>query len=320
MKRAFTLIELLVVIAIIAILAAILFPVFAQAKAAAKKTTDISNFKQWGVATALYSGDSDGGFPMSNSGGLCSVVQGSGYTPPDTVPGEVLYPYMKNTDVFRCPLDPWDDKRRLADQLPNLGGGGTPEERRLYSLGVRANMGYNYQFFSPWRFITDDPRGILCTSASSTESQIGNVSATIMYANSIWDRDGGGNPTGGGNWVIETPCWLDQNSQLMQPMAQYACGTGDCTLWSYSRGWEPPTQTLTVDSWLVYGGMWPFHNQTSLANIQPGLKDGHAVVIMADTSTKSRPIKAITEGCSSYGVGTRQGKVTDRSKFLWDFE
>ncbi len=46
MKRAFTLIELLVVIAIIAILAALLFPVFAQAKAAAKKTVDISNFKQ----------------------------------------------------------------------------------------------------------------------------------------------------------------------------------------------------------------------------------------------------------------------------------
>lgn len=59
MKKAFTLIELLVVIAIIAILAAILFPVFAQAKAAAKKTADLSNLKQIGTATMLYLNDYD---------------------------------------------------------------------------------------------------------------------------------------------------------------------------------------------------------------------------------------------------------------------
>ncbi|MEQ1823011.1 MAG: prepilin-type N-terminal cleavage/methylation domain-containing protein, partial [Fimbriimonadaceae bacterium] len=58
-NRAFTLIELLVVIAIIAILAAILFPVFAQAKEAAKKTQAISNFKQQGTATQIYMGDND---------------------------------------------------------------------------------------------------------------------------------------------------------------------------------------------------------------------------------------------------------------------
>lgn len=64
-KRAFTLIELLVVIAIIAILAAILFPVFAQAKEAAKKTQSISNFKQEGTAIQIYIGDADDTFPMA---------------------------------------------------------------------------------------------------------------------------------------------------------------------------------------------------------------------------------------------------------------
>src|SRR6476660_7967870 len=57
--RAFTLIELLVVIAIIAILAAILFPVFAQAKEAAKKTSCLGNLKQLATATFLYAGDAD---------------------------------------------------------------------------------------------------------------------------------------------------------------------------------------------------------------------------------------------------------------------
>ena len=63
MKRAFTLIELLVVIAIIAILAAILFPVFAQAKLAAKKTADLSNIKQLGTALAIYMNDNDDLYP-----------------------------------------------------------------------------------------------------------------------------------------------------------------------------------------------------------------------------------------------------------------
>lgn len=65
-NSAFTLIELLVVIAIIAILAAILFPVFAQAKMAAKKTVALSNVKELGTATQIYLADSDDTFPLAN--------------------------------------------------------------------------------------------------------------------------------------------------------------------------------------------------------------------------------------------------------------
>ena len=64
-KSGFTLIELLVVIAIIAILAAILFPVFAQAKEAAKKTACLSNNRQIGLATMLYIGDNDDQYPQA---------------------------------------------------------------------------------------------------------------------------------------------------------------------------------------------------------------------------------------------------------------
>ena len=65
--RAFTLIELLVVIAIVAILAAILFPIFAQAKMAAKKTMVLSNFKQIGTAMLMYSGDNDGRYARTQT-------------------------------------------------------------------------------------------------------------------------------------------------------------------------------------------------------------------------------------------------------------
>src|SRR5271155_1540959 len=87
-SSAFTLIELLVVIAIIAILAAILFPVFAQAKQAAKKTVAISNMKQAGLATAMYTNDYDDAYPLSDAGCVLGVPGciGWGFGPPDAVP------------------------------------------------------------------------------------------------------------------------------------------------------------------------------------------------------------------------------------------
>lgn len=89
MKKAFTLIELLVVIAIIAILAAILFPVFAQAKTAAKKTQALSNAKQIGTASHIYSSDYDDRFPSVYDGPNC------GGDPICT-----MYPYTKNLQLW----------------------------------------------------------------------------------------------------------------------------------------------------------------------------------------------------------------------------
>ena len=94
-KKAFTLIELLVVIAIIAILAAILFPVFARARENARKSSCLSNMKQLGLGVAQYVQDYDSNYPVTpNQGG----TYGPGWT-------KVLFPYVKSAQIFRCPSD-----------------------------------------------------------------------------------------------------------------------------------------------------------------------------------------------------------------------
>lgn len=105
-RRAFTLIELLVVIAIIAILAAILFPVFAQAKLAAKKAVALSHMKETATATYLYAGDNDDT--------LCQTSWESSLTAQPFNPAGkyqiswtyLMQPYIKSYDIFVDPGDP----------------------------------------------------------------------------------------------------------------------------------------------------------------------------------------------------------------------
>jgi prepilin-type processing-associated H-X9-DG protein/prepilin-type N-terminal cleavage/methylation domain-containing protein len=94
MRRFFTLIELLVVIAIIAILAAILFPVFAQARAKARQTACLSNTKQIGLAVMMYAQDYDETLVPLTIG-----TTGSGLA----VFNQLLDPYVKNQGIWACP-------------------------------------------------------------------------------------------------------------------------------------------------------------------------------------------------------------------------
>lgn len=100
--RGFTLIELLVVIAIIAILAAILFPVFAKAREKARQASCLSNLKQLGISVIMYAQDYDETYPMSYQD--ISSGAGSAAQIPLTWPNRIQ-PYIKNTQLYKCPSD-----------------------------------------------------------------------------------------------------------------------------------------------------------------------------------------------------------------------
>jgi len=129
-RRGFTLIELLVVIAIIAILAAILFPVFARARENARRASCGSNLKQVGLALQQYAQDNDERLPPYVQ--VLDECSGSGRA----VWYEMVYPYLKNTQMLKCPSDAservkGDPLDRGADCRPN---------RLAISYGVNTNI------------------------------------------------------------------------------------------------------------------------------------------------------------------------------------
>jgi prepilin-type N-terminal cleavage/methylation domain-containing protein len=142
-KRGFTLIELLVVIAIIAILAAILFPVFARAREAARKSTCISNLRQIGTSLMMYVQDYDEVYPVINQEAdripqqQPHVTGGFGGSFPFLV--DVLLPYTKNEGLFRCPTLNDTPKRDANGYIQN-GSGGSYAYRCYCGFGQPSNV------------------------------------------------------------------------------------------------------------------------------------------------------------------------------------
>ncbi len=134
---AFTLIELLVVIAIIAILAAILFPVFAQARERARAISCLSNMKQLGLGLMMYSQDFDESFPR------CTFYGGD--TAFDLNWRNVIYPYVKSVDVYACPSNPAGRRRDQAGAINGPGGkmAGGYGMNAIATSWVPADWGYD---------------------------------------------------------------------------------------------------------------------------------------------------------------------------------
>jgi prepilin-type N-terminal cleavage/methylation domain-containing protein/prepilin-type processing-associated H-X9-DG protein len=161
--KGFTLIELLVVIAIIAILAAILFPVFAQAKEAAKRTACLSNAKEIGLGVQIYLNDYDDttpsvyeSYPPSATSQVADVYQ-------------ILMPYVKNMDIFYCP-----------DRSDNLAICSFPTYPDLPGAPVTSSrcIGYGYN----WGFIPMAGGGLFSTETLSADGNYlvdAGVSSTL---------------------------------------------------------------------------------------------------------------------------------------------
>jgi len=164
-RRGFTLIELLVVIAIIAILAAILFPVFARARENARRASCQSNLKQIGLGVMMYTQDYDEHMPPSSA----NVAAGVTPTPNFYY---VLQPYVKSTQLFKCP----------SDSTPFTG------------TGINS-YGYSYYYLAP------SPSSTVSLSAIQSPSETVMVTDKDDSSTRDFDYPPSGWRLNGGSWT-----------------------------------------------------------------------------------------------------------------------
>ena len=215
-KRALTLIELLVVIAIIAILAAILFPVFARAKESAKKTTCLSNVRQIGLAWTLYNGDFDDTLMRVRIPQAGKTIYWWGSFDGTTLRESegLLFPYLRGKAIQSCPT--FDNRLRSAIGLTGYG--------------------YNYYYLSP---STYQPPNWDEVAVPVTAGQVGNPSETVAFGDSARIN----------NWSTATPTlegnpYLDPPSQNFPGFQGRHNGLG-CVLWldSHAKATSPIMRT-----------------------------------------------------------------------------
>lgn len=286
MRKGFTLIELLVVIAIIAILAAILFPVFAQARNAAKKTTCQSNFNQVGKGFEMYKSDNDSKYPQQNyrpcTAALCHSNMNKAW-------GQLVQAYVKNYDVFSCPGDPNQTASVLErDQVTGKACPPTDIVCKQFWRSILTNWGLNSQYLSSaWA----NPDRMM-----PSKDTINKAPAKCLLAvDSIWDRDAVGKPSGGGNWSIDPPARIAVPGNI----DTFPVPPGTSIYWF--GGWAPANPL----SWNVYGGAWPWHSDICDA-------------IFTDTHVKPMRVGQLAAGCDvKNGWG---GTIYDREAYLWDLQ
>jgi prepilin-type N-terminal cleavage/methylation domain-containing protein/prepilin-type processing-associated H-X9-DG protein len=190
-RPGFTLIELLVVIAIIAILAAILFPVFAQAREKARQSTCLSNCKQIGMALMQYEQDYDEAAP----GVWFGPVSASPWSRPSDDARfwkwmDAVYPYVKNEAVFNCPSDGVNGKYTFRNRSKLNGYGSYAMSQAYFCAG---------DAFSP------------PTSDYNQGPNIVRLPMIARPADTVWIVDGGVKGIKDPDWKSYEFWWCDPN-------------------------------------------------------------------------------------------------------------
>ena len=200
-KRAFTLIELLVVIAIIAILAAILFPVFAQARASARAISCVSNTKQFSLATLMYAQDYDEKIPRLDNNGWWNQPNwgdvGTDPNTPNALYAGVVQPYVKNLGIQYCPEAGRTNWRSAVTSGAIDNNGNTTYVPALDARGVYAGS-YSQQAVN-WLIVEGYPGsdGWDWSSAETRKGPIGEMASwsrpaelVLNVGDSCWWWDG----------------------------------------------------------------------------------------------------------------------------------
>jgi len=266
-SEGFTLIELLVVIAIIAILAAILFPVFAKVREKARQTSCLSNEKQLGLGLVQYVQDNDEQFPCGVSVGTLGPgdMFGIGWA------GQI-YPYVKSTGLYDCPDD-------VTPSQPNA----TPP---MYEVSYAMNTHIINSYLDP--SIKGDPQGPLghisgfnAPASTVMLCEVTNNLADITSINeginngathlSVVTNGAGGSPPDGACLGI-TKNWYDSTAKLSTGPIQESPYGLDGTLGRHTNG----ANYLMVDGhakWLqgsrVSAGGNPAYSATDAPNMSP---------------------------------------------------
>jgi prepilin-type N-terminal cleavage/methylation domain-containing protein/prepilin-type processing-associated H-X9-DG protein len=217
-KTGFTLIELLVVIAIIAILAAILFPVFAQAREKARQTACLSNSKQLGTGVAMYLQDYDETFPIGSSAGGYSWAR-------------QVHPYIKNAGVFSCSSAPPNPPTSMSQPYPfhpDIDNGYVSGGKQI-PAGPRSPGSYACNG-NIMRWHND--RADNANQGGRALAEIADSAGTFVLAEAAIIRSGSSNTdpeswTGAvqeraSDWFIQTPTGWDNNNY----------GWGDTSDWN----------------------------------------------------------------------------------------
>lgn len=163
-KRGFTLIELLIVIAIIAILAAILFPVFNNARKKSLETSCISNLRQLTTAIKMYAGDNDDQFPYALYGDIARSAW-----------GDVIYQgYVNNDQIYDCPAG--------SLHMDRLTGVNVQQSRFIRAYEGYAGVGYSYGLNAMPRNLSLNPPITEGGPAGERQGQVDDASGTILIA------------------------------------------------------------------------------------------------------------------------------------------